>query len=150
MIDFTKEQLDVLVLLKQYVGKYNEGYKTMSIDQLLNARDFFSCHCYYLAEIVADLKKNYNDSTFIRKIEISRSKSALMKTGKGVGAAAVESDLTKENIARYEKELIYEHLALKVDGFLKAIYTICNSIAGRLRHLENEIRLTEQKNTINK
>ena len=135
-------KIEVLTEIKEAVDRYKSNYKTMQIESLLNARDFFATNSYYLADIVAELKKDWNNAYFIRKTEVAREKSNLIKAGSKIGQADADSTITPENIKNFQKELDTEYLAIRCDLLLKSVYQIINSISGRIRHIEAERQLT--------
>ena len=146
--EFTKNDLEVLGKVKIIVDWYQDECKTISIKNLLYTRDQLSCYTYYMSDIVAKFKKNYNDAYFIRKIGVSKEKTNLIKAGSKIGAATDEANLTEDNIKNFQKELDNEYLALKTECLLKAMYAIINAIAGRIRHLENEKQISNRQQNI--
>lgn len=132
------EEFEILKQIKKGVEFYKKEHKTLSIDRLLDARDVMACNSYYLSEIVAKYKKQYNDSYFMRKLGIAREKTNLIRAGSKISQATDEATITEENVKNFQEELDNEYIAVQCELLLKSIYQILNAIGGRIRHLEEE------------
>jgi hypothetical protein len=93
---------EIKKIVKWYEG-ISKGYNNLEI--LMEARRKLNSKSYYLAEIVGEMKYNYDIAYGERKIAIATTKAELMDSGES--AAKSETRAVKENVEviRKEKEL---------------------------------------------
>lgn len=121
---------------------YLYGCKTMNIPELIEKKSKLSGITYYLSELAADLKLNYNTAYFIRKIEVAKSKQSFMTEGKTAAMSEAMSITANSNLNK--EELEKEAQAYKADMMLKSIYCVINSITQQVAYLRKELDLTAQ------
>jgi hypothetical protein len=136
---------DILPEIEDALDWYDlKGYKA-GPDSLIKVRDGLAIRSYYLAAIAADQKQEYNKAHFIRRIEIGRSKQALISKGSAVNKAEVSSLL--ENKSAYEAEMEAEAMAYKCDLLLRQVNQVLAAMQQRIAQLKVEKEYTEKQNT---
>jgi len=134
----------ILAQVEECILAYEEGYKTLGIDDLLNFRDKTSILAYRLAEQVADFKAEYNRSYFIRKITISKTKQGLISGKKyAVSKAQIEADVLHEE--ELKTEINNESAAFRADLLLRQLNKILESVSQRISWLKTEKPLAERQ-----
>lgn len=128
--------------IKEQIDRYEEIYKTSSIDTLLNASDWFSIQATRLAEFLANFKENYNKYYYIRKLNFAQSKQGFINDKKmSVAQAEVESAI---ECAEYlDKELKTQSTAYRVELLLKQVNILIQTIQQRISYLKIEKRNIE-------
>jgi len=81
---------------------------------------------------------------FIRTIEISRTKQALIKKGTKIGASDVQAQIEHEGL--FKAEIIHESYAFKLDLLLKSAYKVLDAISQRISYMKIEEQGTRTQN----
>jgi len=113
---------------------YENAKKDIAIETLLSAQDRLAGLSYSLAYYAGECKDHYNQSYFIRKIEHSRKKQAIMNGGKS--ATAADTEATIENEANYKDELSKEAESYQADLLLKQVNKILSAMQQRISFLK--------------
>jgi hypothetical protein len=121
---------------------YREGCHSLNIPLLIENKSKLSGITYYLSEVAADLKYDYNNAYFLRKIEVAKSKQGFMNEGKT--ASMSEAMSITQNTEYNKVELEKEAHAYKADLMLKSIYCVINSMTQQVAYLRKELDLTAQ------
>ena len=131
---------DTLEQIRKDIDFYHSNAKEISVDKLLKLKTHLTTLNYYLAEQVADMKESYNNSYYIRKISISKTKNAYVN--KSYAATKAESIATEEEAEKLETELNNEALANRLDLLLKQSNKIVEDITQRISVLKQEKQLS--------
>ena len=131
-----KELEEVITKLKGFISEYNQVRDSGNISLILDLKDKILGWSFRFAELTADLKINYNERYFIRKIAIAKTKNALIKNGTAIGKADVESMIEHEVEYRTEQEI--EGLSYKADILLRQTNMIIRAIEQRISWLKVE------------
>jgi len=127
----------LLTEIKKQIDRYEEIYKTSSIDSLLNAADWFAIQATRLTEELAGLKDNYNKAYYIRKLKVAQKEQELINKEKLSAAKAVSQSIvaTAEFL---DNELSYQSAAYRLDIFLKQVNILIGCIQQRISFLKIE------------
>ena len=128
--------MTIIEQITQIINTYNKQYKSLSIDDLLNAKDKLVTLNFNLAEEVADSKKSYNMGYYIRKINIVKSKNAFINQGQS--ATAAQSAATEDNAEELKEELDREGIAYRMDLLLKQSNKVVDALTQRISYLKTE------------
>ena len=131
-----KELEEIITKLKEFISEYNQVRDSGNISLILDLKDKILGWSFRFAELTADLKINYNERYFIRKIAIAKTKNALIKNGTAIGKADVESMIEHEVEYRTEQEI--EGLSYKADILLRQTNMIIRAIEQRISWLKVE------------
>ena len=123
--------------IKFQIDRYEEIYKTSSIDALLNAADWFAIQATRLVETLADLKNNYNKSYYIRKLKVAQKEQELINK-ESLSAAKASSQSIVATAEFLDNELSYQSAAYRLDIFLKQVNIIIGCIQQRISFLKIE------------
>lgn len=126
--------------IKTIIDWYLEECHTAPIESLLKAQDKLSVLAWRLAEQSAEVKKQYNASYFIRKIEVNRSKQGLMNSGKSGTQSEAESIV--ENEDKHKTELELEAMVYKMDLLLRQTNKVISAMAQRISYAKIELNQT--------
>lgn len=96
--------------IKNQIDKYENIYKTSSIDTLLNAADWFAIQATRLTEELAEIKSNYNKSYYIRKLKVAQKEQELINK-ENLSAAKAESQSIVATAEFLDTELEYQSIA---------------------------------------
>lgn len=122
--------------LQELIKEYNTVRGSGSIGYLLDIKDQICMWSFRFAELAADLKMDYNQKYFIRKIAVSKTKHALIRNGTTIGKAESESIIEHEVEYRAEQEI--EGLSYKADIMLRQTNVIIRAMEQRISHLKFE------------
>ena len=123
--------------IKFQIDRYEEIYKTSSIDALLNAADWFAIQATRLVETLADLKNNYNKSYYIRKLKVAQKEQELINK-ESLSAAKASSQSIVATAEFLDNELSYQSAAYRLDIFLKQVNILIGCIQQRISFLKIE------------
>ena len=123
--------------IKEQIDRYEEIYKTSSIDTLLNAADWFAIQATRLTEELADLKENYNKCYYIRKLKVAQKEQELINK-ENLSAAKAVSQSIVATAEFLDNELQYQSAAYRVEIFLKQVNILISSIQQRISFLKIE------------
>ncbi len=123
--------------IKEQIDRYEDIYKTSSIDTLLNAADWFAIQATRLTEELADLKDNYNKAYYIRKLKVAQKEQELINK-ENLSAAKAESQSIVATAEFLDNELNYQSAAYRVEIFLKQVNILIGSIQQRISFLKIE------------
>lgn len=124
------------VAISQSIAWFQTNSKGVTVEQLLNLQNYLAAQSYFLAEICADFKQDYNQKYFIKKSEVLRSKQNLLTKGSPIGKA--ETTANFEHLAKLKAELESEALAYKADLLLKQVNQVLAAIAQKISYLKLE------------
>ena len=126
-----------------------EWYKTNSdkskLPQLLKWQDEMAIRSYYVAEVLAESKGDYNSKYFIRKLVIAKKQLNLIKANTTIGQAQVEALVSAENEIKEEQQA--EAFAVKCDILLRQVNKILQASQQRISFEKEEYSRTQQQNT---
>jgi len=127
----------LLTEIKKQIDRYEEIYKTSSIDALLNAADWFAIQATRLSETLADLKNNYNKAYYIRKLKVAQKEQELINK-ESLSAAKATSQSIVATAEFLDNELEYQSAAYRIEIFLKQVNILIGSIQQRISFLKIE------------
>ena len=128
--------MTILEQITEVIQAYNESYKDLSIDNLLNAKDKLVTLNFNLAEEVAEAKKSYNYGYYIRKINIVKAKNRYIN--QGTSATAAEAKALEEFAGDLKIELDREAISYRMDLLLKQSNKVVDAIQQRISFLKIE------------
>ena len=130
------ELTEIITKLEGLIKEYNQIRDSGNISLILDLKDQICAWSFRFAELTADLKIEYNQRYFIRKIAIDKTKNALIKNGTAIGKADVESMIEHETEYKSEQEI--EGLSYKADIMLRQTNMIIRAIEQRVSWLKVE------------
>ena len=136
--------MTIIEEITQIINVYNKKYSTLSIDELLNAKDRLVTFNFNLAEEVSDAKTSYNMGYFVRKISIAKQKNRLINQGDS--AAAAESAALEGNEENLKQEITGESISFRLDLLLKQSNKVVDAISQRISYLKTEKHNAERMN----
>ena len=128
---------------------YNQKYKDLSIDQLLDLQDKLSIHSYYLGELCAEWKKQYNFSYYTRKIMYNKAKQGFMngtRMTEKLSAAKADTYAMVEIEEVFESEIENESVGYRLDILLKQVNQVLKSINQRISWRKKEYENSRNQN----
>lgn len=128
--------MELLEEIHEKINKYETMYNTASISWLLQAQDWFSIQNCRLSDLLADMKHDYNNYYYLRKISVAQSIQGFMNEGSSKGKAENDSVLT--NKTKLHQELESQSLAYRIELLLKQVNILINSINQRISYLKTE------------
>ena len=128
--------MTILEQITEVIQAYNESYKDLSIDNLLNAKDKLVTLNFNLAEEVAEAKKSYNYGYYIRKINIVKAKNRYIN--QGTSATAAEAKALEEFAGDLKIELDREAISYRMDLLLRQSNKVVDAIQQRISFLKVE------------
>ena len=133
--------MTIIEQITEVIMAYNKNYKTLSIDELLNAKDKIVTLNFNLAEEVAAAKDSYNMGYYLRKINVVKTKNAYINQGKS--ATAAESTAIENTRAELKAELEKESYAYRLDLLLKQSNKVVDALTQRISFLKVEKKNAE-------
>lgn len=124
--------------IHELIAAYKENYKTLNAHQLSNLHQLLSIHTFYLSEILADIKRNYNFAYMDRKFCFSSKKTALINKGFKISEADSEAFILSKKELEQEKE--FESLGYRLETLYKSINNIISAISQRISILKIEMQ----------
>lgn len=131
-----KDLQEITTKIQGYIKEYNSIRNSGNISLILDIKDNICGWSFRFAELTADIKIDYNDAYFIRRINVAKSKQALINKGSAIGKADVDSMI--ENEEAYKAEQEYESLSYKADLMLRQTNVIIRSMEQRISWLKIE------------
>jgi len=128
--------MELLEEIHNKITKYESMYSTASITWLLEAQDWFSIHNCRLSDLLADMKQDYNNYYYLRKISVAQTTQGFMNEGATKGKA--ETDSIVANKTKLHQELETQGLAYRIELLLKQVNILINSINQRISYLKVE------------
>ena len=105
--------------------------------ELLDRRDQLAGYRYLLAEFAGDVKGEYNEHYFIRRISVTKSTHNIMKATKlAKNKAEIEALLEHEDL--YHIEQTAEAIAYKADLLWKTVGDTLQAMQQRIAFYKNE------------
>jgi len=132
MTELTK----IINTLQAYIKEYNSIRDSGNISLILDIKDNICAWSFRFAELTADIKISYNDLYFIRRINVAKTRQALIKQGSTIGAA--DTDALVKHEESYKAEQEYESLSYKADLMLRQTNVIVRAIEQRISYLKFE------------
>ena len=133
----------IITKIQGYIKEYSQIRDSGNISLILDIKDNICAWSFRFAELTADIKIDYNDAYFIRRINVAKSKQALINKGSAIGKADVDSMI--ENEEAYKAEQEYESLSYKADLMLRQTNVIIRAIEQRVSWLKFEAGKYENK-----
>ena len=137
-----KEIEETLEQIQKSVGWYHNKNKSNSfggatIDNLLKVKSQLVTLNYRLAELSANVKSEYNNSYYIRKIKVVQAKNLHISKGEAISKA--ESLATEEQAEHFQTEIEWEAMSYKLDLMLRQSNIVVRDIEQRISVLKIEI-----------
>lgn len=130
------ELTEVITKIEGFIKEYNSIRDSGNISLILDIKDKICAWSFRFAELTANLKIEYNEKYFIRKIATAKTKHALIRNGTTIGKAESESMIEHE--VEYKSEQEIEGLSYKADIMLRQTNVIIQSIQQRISYLKFE------------
>lgn len=145
-IDYFKKVEMVIDKIKVIVLDYHNSSDkdTYSLPYLIRERDKLTTGMFLLAGTLANIKKKYNISRFMRKTKFNRQKQELFNKEKMTDAKATVL-ATTETEEELRKEMSLEAEAYQAELLLDTSKEVSNAMSSRLRMLENEKILSNKQ-----
>ena len=131
-----KELTEIIEKLQGLIKEYNQVRDSGNISLILDLKDKICAWSFRFAELTADLKIEYNQRYFIRKIATAKTKHALIRNDMTIGKADAESMIEHETEYKSEQEI--EGLSYKADIMLRQTNMIIRAIEQRISWLKVE------------
>ena len=131
-----KELTEIIEKLQGLIKEYNQIRDSGNISLILDLKDKICAWSFRFAELTADLKIEYNQRYFIRKIATAKTKHALIRNDMTIGKADAESMIEHETEYKSEQEI--EGLSYKADIMLRQTNMIIRAIEQRVSWLKVE------------
>jgi len=128
--------MTIIEQIAEVIQAYGKSYKTLSIDDLLNAKDKLVTLNFNLSEEVAEAKKSYNYGYYIRKINIIKAKNRYIN--QGTSATAAEAKALEEFAGDLKIELDREAVSHRMDLLLRQSNKVVDAIQQRVSFLKIE------------
>ena len=128
------ELTEIIEKLEGLIKEYNQVRDSGNISLILDLKDQICAWSFRFAELTADLKIEYNQRYFIRKIATAKTKHALIRNGTTIGKAESESMIEHE--VEYKTEQEIEGLSYKADILLRQTNMIIRAIEQRVSWLK--------------
>ena len=112
---------------------YAENSTTLGVIELLEFQDKLATVAYQLASFLADLKIEYNNNMFVRRIRVNRISQGFAER-MAFNKAKIEAELECEEL--FNKEYKSEADAYKCDVLLKQVNRILQAIQQRISFLK--------------
>lgn len=128
--------------IKKHIQWYDSVGGQASIEDLLLYKDKLAVNSFYLAELAASAKTDYNKAYFLRKINVSKSKQGYVAARMAVNKAEIYASVDTELMAKDELEK--EAIAYKCDLLIKQMNVIISAMQQRISFLRKEQELTER------
>lgn len=136
------EDIDELfVQLELGLEWYNVFSTKAKLPKLLEWQDQMAIRSYYIAEMLANAKADYNSKYFIRKIAVAKKQVNLIKAGTAIGQAQPEALIEAEK--ELEAEQKSEATAVKFDILLKQINKVLQASQQRISFEKEEYNRTQ-------
>ena len=132
-----KDIADNIGKAKDIIKEYENTTEIVKIIELLKRLSLYSV---FLWENLSYLKKQYNSSYFVRKIEISKSYLNNKKKKITDKQALMEADTINEEL--YKQESDSEALALRLEIFLRQCNRVIDSMRTEISFLKAEANRT--------
>ena len=135
---------EIILKIGKGINWYGNNSAKANINQLLEAKDKLVTLNYNIAEEVAEAKRIYNYSYYIRKISISKSKNSYINQGHS--ATKSESIATEEQAEKLEQEINNESYALKIELLLRQSNKVVDAMQQRISVLKSELNNSKNLN----
>jgi hypothetical protein len=127
---------EILNETRANVNWYRKNNKKGTINEFMNCRTRIVTNNFLLSEQLGELKTDYNNCYFSRKIEISKSKNELIKNKHTATHAESEANIINEDILR--QELDNESAAYRLELFIRHSDNVANDLMQRISVLKKE------------
>ena len=118
---------------------YSSSCKTgITIEVAMRMRDYLAAQSYFLAELAAGKKKEYNERYFLRKVSVLREEQNLLKLGSTQGKAKSAAELANED--HIQAEMDSEAEAYRADIMLRQVNQVLNAMQQRIAFLQAQYR----------
>lgn len=122
--------------IEECVMHYKDNYRNMPLNELHAFQDKLSALAWELGELLSEMKFEYNNAYFIRKIQTSKKVNEL--TNKGLAVNKAQSEALERNEEIFQDEIEKEALAYRLDINLKQTNRILESVKQRITTLRKE------------
>jgi hypothetical protein len=128
--------MKILAEISKILTWYKAQGATTTIERLLKAKDRLAVDSFYLAEQAAEMKLEYNQAYFQRKIEVCRVKQGLINDGLAVNKADIHSIIETEGL--FNAEMLREASAYKMDLLIRQVNITIRAIEQRISYMKQE------------
>ena len=115
---------------------YKNNLTSQDVDMFIKLRDKLAINSFYLAELVADQKLDYNKDYFMRQISVSKSVQTMVKNGMSVTQAKNDAIAINEKI--YLKEQESEANAYRMDLLIRQVNRVLDALGQKISYLRKE------------
>ena len=122
---------------------YNDNSYKASISELLKFQDEMAIRSYWMASILAQAKKKYNATYFIRRIVIAKKEQTLILASHGVSEAKATALIQAED--KYKAEQDAEAEAVRYDILLRQVNKILQASQQRISYEKQEYERTSKE-----
>lgn len=136
-----EETAELFVQLELGLAWYSDNSNKAKLPQLLEWQDQMAIRSYYIAEMLANAKGDYNSKYFIRKIAVAKKQVNLIKAGTAIGQAQPEALIAAEK--ELEAEQKSEAIAVKFDILLKQVNKVLQASQQRISYEKEEYNRTQ-------
>ena len=123
--------------VNKLIDSYERSIESQNLSGLIVLRDRLAINSYRLAQESSEMKRDYNQSYFIRKISINKSTQGFI-TNKKLPKNKAETLSLIENEEIYAKEIELESMAYQYDLLLRQVNKILEAMAQRISYLKTE------------
>lgn len=109
----------------------------------MTMQDRLACNSFFLAEIVGQSTKEYNDIYFNRKVFANKKKNDLVKSNMPVSKAELEVYEDKQVLKLWKAERKREGDVYEADLLLKQVNKVLSAMQQRISHLKVELNNTK-------
>lgn len=122
---------------------YNNNSDKSNPSELLRWQDEMAIRSYWLASMLAEAKRKYNGSYFMRKITVAKKEQTLISAGHKIGEAKAEALIQAE--AQYRQEQEQEAEAVRCDILLRQVNKILQASQQRISYEKSEFERTQNQ-----
>ena len=123
--------------VNKLIDSYERSIESQNLSGLIALRDRLAINSYRLAQESSEMKRDYNQSYFIRKISINKSTQGFI-TNKKLPKNKAETLSLIENEEIYAKEIELESMAYQYDLLLRQVNKILEAMSQRISYLKTE------------
>jgi len=136
---------ELFIQLELGLEWYNNFSTKAKLPKLLEWQDQMAIRSYYIAEMLANAKGDYNSKYFMRKIAVAKKQVNLIKAGTAIGQAQPEALIEAEK--ELEAEQKSEAVAVKFDILLKQVNKVLQASQQRISYEKEEYNRTKYGQT---
>ena len=122
---------------------YNNAGTQNDINRLLATQDRLAALSYNLAATAGELKDEYNNSYYIRRVHQNKCKQAFINAGDSIGKATINAEADTKTELREEAQA--EAASYKIDLMLRQVNRVLQAMQQRISHLKKEWELSQNR-----